>query len=179
MNKRQQLSLTNNQGKILKSMSIQIENRLTQYVPNLNISQQVLQEQLGALINSERELLKADILVGKSGFTACTTHTQIWDAIIQKVYEVATYQIKTEYSKQIEELLKIPGVDYSDFMDDVQRIGLPMWLFTVSGVMAGMSYAIFLMWMSSIHHLLTLRMYMTKARLNLSDGSTTFLIVCI
>ncbi len=106
-------------------MSIQIENRLTQYVPNLNISQQVLQEQLGTFINSERELLKADILAGKSGFTACSTHTQIWDVIIQKVYEVATYQIKTEYSKQIEELLKIPGVDYSDFMDDVPEDWTP------------------------------------------------------
>lgn len=130
MNKKQQLSLSNNQGYILnernlKSMSIQIENRLTQYVPNLNISQIVLQEQLGAFINSERELLKADILAGESGFAACSTHTQIWDAIIQKVYEVATYQIKTEFSKQIEELLKIPGVDYSDFMDDVPEDWTP------------------------------------------------------
>ncbi len=100
-------------------MSIQIENRLTQYIPNLNISQEVLQEQLGAFIKSERELLKSAILSGESGFSACTTHTHMWDAIIQKVYEVATYQVRTEYTKQIEELLKIPGVDYSDFMDDM------------------------------------------------------------
>lgn len=106
-------------------MSVDIENRLTQYIPNLNISQQVLQEQLGIFIKSERELLKADILGGESGFTACSTHTQIWDAIIQKVYEVATYQIQTEYSKQVEELLKIPGVDYSDFMDDVPEEWTP------------------------------------------------------
>ena len=106
-------------------MSVDIENRLTQYIPNLNISQQVLQEQLGAFIKSERELLKTDILSGESGFSACGTHAQIWDVIIQKVYEVATYQIQTEYSKQIEELLKIPGVDYSDFMDDVPEEWTP------------------------------------------------------
>ena len=106
-------------------MSIHIENRLTQYVPNLNISQQVLQEQLGSFIKAERELLKTDILAGESGFDACSTHTQIWDAIIQKVYEVCTFQIQTEYSKQIEELLKIPGVDYSDFMDDVPEEWTP------------------------------------------------------
>ncbi|MDE0085154.1 MAG: HD domain-containing protein [Candidatus Poribacteria bacterium] len=100
-------------------MSIQIENRLTQFIPNLNISQVVLQQQLAAFIKSEREALKAHILAGESGFSACSMHTQIWDVVIQKVYEVASYQIQDEYKKQVEELLKIPGVDYSDFSDDI------------------------------------------------------------
>ena len=100
-------------------MSIQIENRLTQFIPNLNISQVVLQQQLAAFIQSEREQLKSRILDGESGFSACSMHTQIWDAVIQKVYEVASYQIQDEYTKQVEELLKIPGVDYSDFSDDI------------------------------------------------------------
>ena len=99
-------------------MSIQIQNRLTEFIPNLNISQDVLQGQLGAFIQSERERLKTSILAGESGFPACSTHAQIWDAVIQKVYEAAAFQIQDEYAKQIEELLKIPGIDYSDFSDD-------------------------------------------------------------
>ncbi len=104
---------------IIDSMSIQIENRLTQYVPNLNISQDILQQQLAAFLKSERELLKESILAGENGFTACSIHTQIWDVTIRKVYEVASYQIQSEYTKQVEELLKIPEIDSSDLLSDI------------------------------------------------------------
>ena len=100
-------------------MSIQIENRLTEFIPNLNISQLELGKQLGAFIQSERARLKEQILNGDSGFSACSIHTQIWDASIQKIYEVASYQIHSEYTKQVEELLKIPGIDYDDLMSDI------------------------------------------------------------
>ncbi len=100
-------------------MSIEIENRITEFIPNLNISQQVLGKQLGNFIKSERERLKSQILNGDSGFIACDAHTRIWDVAIQKVYEVAVYQIQLEYTKQVEELLKIPGIDYDDLMSDM------------------------------------------------------------
>lgn len=100
-------------------MAIEIENRITEFIPNLNISQQVLGKQLGDFIKSERERLKNQILNGDSGFIACNVHTRIWDVAIQKVYEVAVYQIQSEYTKQVEELLKIPGIDYDDLMSDV------------------------------------------------------------
>lgn len=102
-------------------MSTQIENRLTAYIPNLNISQQVLQDQIAAFLKSEREQLKKNILDGESGFSTCSIHTQIWDAVIKKVYEVASYQIQDEYNKQVEELLKVPGIDYSDFMSEEEE----------------------------------------------------------
>ena len=54
-------------------MSIQIENRLTQYIPNLNISQAVLQNQLATFIQSEREQLKKHIMDGENGFF-CVFH---------------------------------------------------------------------------------------------------------
>ena len=100
-------------------MAIEIENRITEFIPNLNISQQVLGKQLGDFIKAERERLKEQILNGDSGFIACDVHTRIWDLAIQKVYEVAVYQIQSEYTKQVEELLKIPGIDYDDLMSDV------------------------------------------------------------
>ncbi len=100
-------------------MSIDIENRITEFIPNLSISQQVLGKQLGDFIKSERERLKSQILRGDSGFMSCDAHTKIWDVAIQKVYEVAVYQIQSEYTKQVEELLKIPGIDYDDLMSDV------------------------------------------------------------
>ena len=106
-------------------MSIQIENRLTEYIPNLNISQTELGKQLGAFIQSERTRLKEQILKGDSGFSACSIHTQLWDVSIQKVYEAASFQIQSEYSKQVEELLKIPGIDYDDLMSDVPDEWIP------------------------------------------------------
>lgn len=106
-------------------MSIQIENRLTEYIPNLNISQTELGKQLGAFIQSERARLKEQILNGDSGFSACSIHTQIWDVSIQKVYEAASFQIQSEYTKQVEELLKIPGIDYDDLMSDVPDEWIP------------------------------------------------------
>lgn len=96
-----------------------MENRIIQYIPNLNISQQVLQQQLAAFILSEREDLKAKIMNGENGFSACSLHTEIWDTIIQKVYEVASFNIQDEYSKQIEELLKIPEINSSDLLSDL------------------------------------------------------------
>ena len=106
-------------------MSIQIENRLTQYIPNPNISQEVLQNQLATFIQSEREQLKKHIMDGENGFSACSMHTQIWDAVIQKVYEVTSYQIQSEYTKQVEELLKIPDVDSSELLSDIPDEWLP------------------------------------------------------
>lgn len=106
-------------------MSIDIENRITEFIPNLNISQQVLGKQLGDFIKSERERLKSQILRGDSGFMSCDAHTKIWDVAIQKVYEVAVYQIQSEYTKQVEELLKIPGIDYDDLMSDVPEEWTP------------------------------------------------------
>lgn len=106
-------------------MSTQIENRLTQYVPNPNISQEVLQDQLSSFIKSERELLKDSIVSGESGFSACSTHTQIWDAVIRKVYEVASSQIQSEYMKQVEELLRIPDIQASELLADIPEEWFP------------------------------------------------------
>lgn len=102
-----------------------MENRILQYVPNLDISQEVLRQQLGAFIQSEREQLKEQILNGESGFSACSLHTQIWDTVLRKVYEVASFQIQSEYTKQVEELLKIPEIKSSDLHDELSEEWLP------------------------------------------------------
>ena len=70
----------------------QIEKRLNTYVPNLDVPFEALQKQLAAFIQSEREQLKARILEGESGFGACEIHAQVWDVVIQKVYEVAAFR---------------------------------------------------------------------------------------
>ena len=94
--------------------STQIEKRLNTYVPDLDVSFEALQEQLAAFIQSERAQLKARILEGESGFGACEIHAQVWDVVIQKVYEVAAFQIRDEYQKQIDVLKELPDADTAD-----------------------------------------------------------------
>lgn len=94
--------------------TIQIEKRLNTYVPDLDVPFEELQKQLAAFIQSEREQLKAQILAGESGFSACNIHAQMWDVVIQKIYEVAAFQIRDEYQKQIDVLNELPGVDTAD-----------------------------------------------------------------
>lgn len=91
-----------------------IQKRLKIYVPDLDVTFEVLQKQLAAFIQSEREQLKTGILKGESGFGACEHHTQMWDAVIQKVYEVASFQIRDEFQKQIDVLSQLPDVDTND-----------------------------------------------------------------
>ena len=74
----------------------QIEKRLNTYVPDLDVAFEALQKQLAAFIQSEREQLKAHILAGESGFGACNIHARMWDVVIQKIYEVASFQIRDE-----------------------------------------------------------------------------------
>ena len=92
----------------------QIKKRLNDHVPDLDVTFEVLQKQLAAFIQSEREQLKTRILKGESGFGACEIHTQMWDAAIQKVYEVASFQIRDEFQKQLDVLSELPDVDTSD-----------------------------------------------------------------
>ena len=106
-------------------MKEQIEHRLNQYVPDVNISPEQLQKQLSAFIQAEREQLKSRILEGDSGFAACGSHTQIWDTVVQKVYEVATRNIRSEYTKQIEVLSKIPGADSTELLSALPEAWSP------------------------------------------------------
>ncbi|RKU36124.1 hypothetical protein C6496_14640 [Candidatus Poribacteria bacterium] len=101
----------------------QIEKQLNRYVPDLAVPFEDLQKQLAAFIQSEREQLKARILEGETGFAACKAHAAMWDAVIQKVYEVASFQIRDEYQKQIEVLKMLPDVDTDDL-----EAGLEEWL---------------------------------------------------
>ena len=109
----------------------QIERRLSDYVPDLDVSFETLQKQLAAFIRSEREQLKTRVLKGESGFGACELHAQMWDVVIQKVYEVAAFQIRDEFQKQIDVLSQLPDVDTSDlaaeldgWMPDVALYGV-------------------------------------------------------
>ena len=98
----------------------QIEKQLNRYVPDLNVPFEDLQKQLAAFIQAEREQLKARILKGESGFAACKIHTQMWDAVIQKVYEVASFQIRDEYQKQIEVLKQLPDFKIDDLESELE-----------------------------------------------------------
>lgn len=98
----------------------QLQKHINDYVPDLNVSFADLQKQLTAFIQAEREHLKARILKGESGFKACKTHAEIWDAVIQKVYEVATFQILDEYQKQIDVLKELPDTDISDLEAELE-----------------------------------------------------------
>ena len=100
--------------------STQIGKRLNTYVPDLDVSFEALQKQLAAFIQSEREQLKARILAGESGFGACEIHAQVWDVVIQKVYEVAAFQIRDEYQKQIDVLKELPDVDTADLEAELE-----------------------------------------------------------
>ena len=101
--------------------STQIGKRLNTYVPDLDVSFEVLQKQLAAFIQSEREQLKARILADESGFGACEIHAQVWDVVIQKVYEVAAFQIRDEYQKQIDVLKGLPDVDTADLESELEE----------------------------------------------------------
>ena len=98
----------------------QIKRRLNNYVPDLDVTFEVLQKQLAAFIQSEREQLKTRILKGESGFGACEIHAQVWDVVIQKVYEVASFQILDEFQKQIDVLSELPDVDTSDLAAELE-----------------------------------------------------------
>ena len=98
----------------------QIEKRLNRYVPDLDVSFATLQKQLAAFIQAEREHLKARILKGENGFAACKIHAAMWDAVLQKVYEVAVFQIRDEYQKQIDALKQLPDVVISDLETEME-----------------------------------------------------------
>ena len=98
----------------------QIKKRLNDYVPDLDVTFEVLQKQLAAFIQSEREQLKIHILKGENGFDACKIHTQMWDVVIQKVYEVSSFQILDEFQKQIDVLSELPDVDTSDLAAELE-----------------------------------------------------------
>ena len=97
-----------------------IQKRLSTYVSDLDVSFEALQKQLAAFIQSEREQLKTCILKGESGFGACQTHTWMWDVVIQKVYEVASFQIRNEFQKQIDVLSQLPDVDTNDLTSELE-----------------------------------------------------------
>ena len=101
-------------------MPTKIEKRLKGYVPNLDVPFEDFQKQLAAFIQTEREYLKARILEGEAGFAACRIHTEVWDAVIQKVYEVASFQIQDEYRKQLEVLKMLPDVDMDDLETELE-----------------------------------------------------------
>ena len=98
----------------------QIKKRLNTYVPDLDVPFEALQKQLAAFIQAEREQLKTRILAGESGFGACGIHTQVWDVVIQKVYEVAAFQIRDEYQKQIDVLKELPDVATDDLEAELE-----------------------------------------------------------
>jgi len=109
----------------------QIEKQLNRYVPDLNVPFEDLQKQLTAFIQAEREQLKVRILKGESGFAACKIHTEIWDAVIQKVYEVASFQIRDEYQKQIEVLKLLPDFKVDDLEAELEKWKLDVALYGV------------------------------------------------
>ena len=101
--------------------TMEIKKRLNAYVPDQGVPFEELQKQLAAFIQAEREQLKARILKGESGFAVCKIHTEMWDAVIQKVYEVASFQIRDEYQKQIDVLKEIPDVDTADLETELEE----------------------------------------------------------
>ena len=101
-------------------MTTKIDERLTGYVPDLDVPFEDFQQQLAAFIQAEREQLKARILEGEGGFAACKIHTEMWDAVIQKVYEVASFQIQDEFQKQIDVLKMLPDVDTDDLETELE-----------------------------------------------------------
>ena len=101
-------------------MDTKIEKRLNDYVPDLNVPFEDFQKQLAAFIQDERERLKARILEGENGFAACKIHTEMWDVVIQKVYEVASFQIRDEYQKQLDVLKMLPDVDTDDLASELE-----------------------------------------------------------
>ena len=101
-------------------MPTKIEKRLNGYVPNLDVPFEDFQKQLAAFIRAERGHLKDRILEGEGGFAACRIHTEVWDAVIQKVYEVASFQIQDEYQKQLEVLKMLPDVDVDDLETELE-----------------------------------------------------------
>ena len=98
----------------------QIKRRLNTYLPDLDVPFEALQKQLAAFIQSEREQLKTRILAGESGFGACGIHTQMWDVVLQKVYEVAAFQIRSEYQKQIDVLKELPDIATADLEAELE-----------------------------------------------------------
>ena len=101
-------------------MTTKIEKRLNGYVPDLDVPFEDFQKQLAAFIQAEREQLKARILEGESGFAACKIHTKMWDTVIQKVYEVASFQIRDEYQKQIDVLKMLPDIGTDDLETELE-----------------------------------------------------------
>ncbi|MCY3721084.1 MAG: hypothetical protein OXG97_02570 [Candidatus Poribacteria bacterium] len=99
----------------------QSEKRISGYVPNLDASFDDLQKQLAAFIQAEREQLKARILKGENGFSACKIHAAMWDTVIQKVYEAASFQVRNEYQKQIDVLKQLPDVVISDLETELEE----------------------------------------------------------
>ncbi len=96
-----------------------MENRINSYVPDLNVPFNELQKQLTAFIQDERAQLKTCILKGESGLAACTQHTQMWDMVLQKVYNGAFHQIQTEFVNQIEELAKLGDSEIAELLSDL------------------------------------------------------------
>ena len=99
----------------------QIKKRLNTEIPDLNVSFETLQKQLATFIQSERAQLKTRILAGESGFAACGIHAQVWDVVIQKVYEVAAFQIRDEYQKQIDVLKELPDITTADLEAELEN----------------------------------------------------------
>jgi [protein-PII] uridylyltransferase len=99
----------------------QSEKRINDYVPNLDASFDDLQKQLAAFIQAEREQLKTRILKGENGFSACKIHAAMWDTVIQKVYEVASFQVRDEYQKQIDVLKQLPDIVISDLETELEE----------------------------------------------------------
>ncbi|MXV85085.1 HD domain-containing protein [Candidatus Poribacteria bacterium] len=99
----------------------QSEKRISAYVPNLDASFDDLQKQLAAFIQAEREQLKARILKGENGFSACKIHAAMWDTVIQKVYEAASFQVRNEYQKQIDVLKQLPDIVISDLETELEE----------------------------------------------------------
>ncbi|MDE0689253.1 MAG: hypothetical protein OXI61_13865 [Candidatus Poribacteria bacterium] len=99
----------------------QSEKRISDYVPNLDASFDDLQKQLAAFIQAEREQLKARILKGENGFSACKIHAAMWDTVIQKVYEAASFQVRNEYQKQIDVLKQLPDIVISDLETELEE----------------------------------------------------------
>lgn len=96
-----------------------MENRINAYVPDLNVSFEELQQQLTAFIQTEREQLKTCVLKGESGLATCAQHTEMWDAVLQKVYSVSTHQIQSEFTNQIEELSKLGDSEITEMLSNL------------------------------------------------------------
>ena len=74
-----------------------IKADLNSYLPDANVSFEQLESGIHSFVHAQRKRLKELVLNAQvGGFECCRYNTQFWDAVIQKIYEIAYNQIQTQ-----------------------------------------------------------------------------------